>query len=922
MTDLIKKKYWLVPLMLAVGVFSYSWIFRSGTVDYNTEVKPLLNKRCITCHGGVRRKGGFSLMFRDDALAKTESGKPAIIPGDPDHSDFMRRLTTHDPEDRMPYHDKPLDEKEIETLRKWISEGANYGTHWAYAPVKAVPVPKPRGAFFGLLPWKKPEVARNDIDYFIQDRLAREEMKPSAEAAKEILLRRVAIDLTGLPAPASLSRKFMENRDPTAYEQLVDSLLALPQYGERWTAMWMDLARYADTKGYERDDNRSIWRYRDWLIHAFNADKPYNTFLTEQLAGDLLPGATNEQFIATAFHRNTMTNDEGGTENEEFRTAAIIDRVNTTWETLMGTTFTCVQCHGHPYDPFRHDEYYRFMAFFNNTRDEDTYADYPLLREYHGLDSARYGQVLSFIRGNAAAQTVSDYDRFLRTGQPAINSLVADSFANAELADTKWLIMRKNSAARIRRVGLTGKTHLLFRCMTYTTDGKLVVRLDSAKGRELFHTTLPGTNGQWKLMETDIPVVSGSHDIHLEFASKKLDAQTDNGAMFDWFWFNTPFPGMGQPGYDSTHRNFLDLVASDKPTTTPVMMDNPQELFRPTQVFVRGNWLVKGETVTPAVPHSLNAFPKGAPMNRLGLAQWMTSTENPLTARTLVNRLWAQLFGQGLAETLEDLGTQGMPPTHRELLDYLAYGFMHNMNWSVKSLLKEMVMSGTYRQDSRASQDMLQKDPQNRLYARGPRVRLDAEQLRDQALAVSGLLSLKMYGPSVMPYQPAGIWLSPWNGQSWQQSEGNEQYRRSIYTYWKRTSPYPAMLTFDGSAREVCLARRIRTNTPLQALTLLNDSAMLVASRQLAYAMGEPVPGQVKAAIARGYHAIMGRAADDRRLAVLEKLYGVALDRYRKDPAATCAINGLMDRHDTPGTAAMIVVAGAMLNLDEFITKN
>jgi len=921
MTDLIKKKYWLVPFIIVVGLASYSWIFSTRAVDYNAQVKPILNKKCISCHGGVRRKGGFSIMFREDAVAPTESGKPAIIPGDPDRSEFIRRLTSHSPEDRMPYHDKPLAEEEINILRQWIREGANFGTHWAYAPIREVAPPKPKGALWGLLPAGKPDFVRNDVDYFILDKLHAEGLTPSGEADKRILIRRVSLDLTGLPAPRSIADRYLADNSDKAYPDLVDSLLALPTYGERWTGMWLDLARYADTKGYERDDSRSIWRYRDWLIKSFNQDMPYDRFLTEQLAGDLLPSPSDEQLIATAFHRNTMTNDEGGTDNEEFRTAAVMDRVNTTWQALMGTSFTCAQCHGHPYDPFKQDDYYKFLAFFNNSRDEDSWSEYPLLKEFHGQDSLKFLGLKEWLDRNAKADAARDILHFVKTGQPAINSLLADSFANAELADTKWLIMRKNSAARLKQVALTDRNHLLFRAQTYTPDGHLVVRLDSAHGRELLRFSLPETKGQWQLFNVSLPEVKDKHDLHIEYASSSLTLQTQNGIMFDWFRFTSEFPGQAGPDRDSAYRHYLDLVSSDKVTSTPIMLDNPEDMYRPTRIFVKGNWLVKGDEVRAAVPNSLNPMPKGAPANRLGLSQWMTSPENPLVSRTLVNRLWEQLFGTGLAETLEDLGTQGTPPTHRELIDHLSYRFMHEMKWSMKNLLREMVMSATYRQDSRVTPEGSQKDPYNRYYARGPRVRLDAEELRDQALAVSGLLSPGMYGPSVMPWQPAGIWLSPWNGQSWKQSDGAEQYRRSVYTYWKRTSPFPAMIMFDGSAREVCLARRIRTNTPLQALTLLNDSSILVASRQLAEHMAGSGT-EVRAEIGKGYEAIMGRSADMRKVEALEKLYRTALDKYKKDPEAACAMNGLQLPGDASGRAALVVVAGALLNMDEFITKN
>ena len=379
----LNKKWWLATIVLLGIIVFLMFSMRRQTVDFNAQVKPIFNKKCITCHGGVRRKAGFSLLFRAEALMKNESGKPAIIPGDPEHSEMIRRLTLKDPEERMPYKHEALSKDEIEILKKWIKEGAVWGDHWAYVAVKPVEVPKPKSSLFGLIPAKKIEWAKNDIDYFIYDKLKQEKLSPSPAADKATLLRRVSLDLIGMPAPENLSQKFLNDRSDTAYENLVDSLLASKHYGERWTSMWLDLARYADTKGYEKDGGRSIWRYRDWLINAFNNDEPYNKFLTEQIAGDLLPNPTDAQYIATAFQRNSMTNDEGGTDNEEFRTAAVLDRVNTTWEALMGTTFACVQCHSHPYDPFKHDEYYKFMAFYNDTRDEDSYADYPLLRTYN-----------------------------------------------------------------------------------------------------------------------------------------------------------------------------------------------------------------------------------------------------------------------------------------------------------------------------------------------------------------------------------------------------------------------------------------------------------------------------------------------------------------------------------------------------------
>ncbi len=922
MKTIVRKKYWIIFAIIVLGILSYSYVFTKSRIDYNTQVKPIFNKKCISCHGGVKQKSGFSLLFRSEALGKTESGKPAIVPGDPDHSEMIRRLMEKDPEERMPYKEEPLNEEEISILKQWIKEGAIWGDHWAYIPVKQVKVPKPRGALWGLLPAKKIAWVKNDIDYFIFEKLKEEKLEPSPEADKTRLLRRVSLDLIGLPAPQELTDQYLKDTTKKAFENLVDSLLVLPQYGERWTTLWLDLARYADTKGYERDDHRSIWRYRDWLIKAFIEDKPYDEFLIEQLAGDMLPNATDEQYIATAFHRNTMTNDEGGIDNEEFRTAAVIDRVNTTWEALMGTTFGCVQCHSHPYDPFRHKEYYKFLAFYNNTRDENTYAEYPLLHEYKKEDSTKFIKLQNWLAANTIEKEQNEIIRFLKTWQPTVNGLVADSFINSELFDTKWMVMRKNSAARIKHIDLSGKNRLIYRYTAWPKDGRLTIRLDSAKGQVLTTIQIPISKKGWKFHEVEFPEVKGIHDLHLEYASKKLKKQDDNGVLLDWFYFTNSFPGKDKPGYDSSSKYFWDLLNTSKVEVTPVMMENPDFLFRTSQVFERGNWLVKADTVSPDVPHSMNPLPAGAPRNRLGLAMWLAAKENPLTARTMVNRLWEQLFGQGLAETLEDMGTQGIPPTHRELLDNLSWKFMNDYEWSIKKLLKEMVMSATYRQDSKITPESLKKDQFNKFYARVPRIRLSAEQLRDQTLFVSGILSKKMYGQSVMPYQPEGIWLSPWADRYWEKSTGEDQHRRAVYTYWKRTAPYPSMLSFDGTAREVCTARRIRTNTPLQALTTMNDPAHIDASRHFAYRLQKEAGPDIRKMISRGYQLAMGDTISPQILSAFEKLYYEALPGFKADKDKTCGIIGIMNEKNNPETAALVVVTNAILNLDEFITKN
>jgi len=937
-----------IAVLLAITILtaaSFSW-FRAEQVDYNTQVKPILNKHCMKCHGGVRHKGGFNLLTRELALQPTESGQSAIVPGEPGKSEMMRRINCSDPEERMPYQEKALNKAEISVLAQWIAEGAPWDIHWAYRAIELPPVPKPKGTIWNFWQPKTTNWVKNDLDWFIYDRFQREQLHPTPEANPMSLLQRVSLDLTGLPAPEPLAQSFRSDTSAYAYERLVDSLLASPRFGERWASVWLDLARYADTKGYERDGNRTIWKYRDWLIRAFNADMPYNQFLTEQLAGDLLPDPTNDQYIATAFHRNTMTNDEGGTDNEEFRVAAVVDRVNTTWEALMGTTFACVQCHSHPYDPFMHEEYYKFYAFFNNSRDEDTYEEYPLLRHFSSADSLKLLDLKQWLQ-QYAPERAKAISTFLKTWQPAIYSIAADSFTNCDLYDTKWLTMRNHAKARIKNVDLTGKTQLIWRCAAAVDKGRWTVHLDSPEGPLLFSTAVKNTKGKKTIQALEFQPVSGIHDLWLCYKNPLLKKPTDSGMFYDWFHFAAPFPGKGQPGYVASEAEFWRLLSADL-SGTPIMLDPTPDLARVTRVFERGNWLVKGEKVTPDVPHLLLPLPANAPRNRLGMAHWMTDPQHPLTSRTMVNRVWEQLFGLGLAETLEDLGTQGIPPTHRELLDYLAWQLMHEHHWSLKKLLKQIVCSATYRQDSKVSAEALAYDPYNKFCARGPRVRLSAEQIRDRTLAVAGILSEKMYGPGVMPFQPEGIWNSPWNDDSWTLSKGEDQYRRAIYTFWKRGAPYPSMLTFDGTTREVCAARRVRTNTPLQALVTLNDSVYVEAARVFAKNIEKAGITEPESQIRQAYQRAIGLPISPEKLVILKNLYDRALVVFQKDPEAVKHLLGLMepkkkatDRYGkvppkpniivalpptiTPeqlaGTAALTVTANAILNLDEFVTK-
>lgn len=926
---LLKASLFLISAILLAAALPYIHVAR---IDYNAQVKPILNKHCISCHGGVKRQAGFSLLTREAALAPTESGRPAIRPGNPDGSEMIRRLLSHDPEHRMPYKEAALDEAEINILKQWIKEGAHWELNWSYRPVEAPNVPKPKARFWGLWPAETNPWPQNGLDWYVLDRLQKENMHPSAPADRNTLAQRVSMDLIGLPLPDALQDSFLREGSSMPYATLVDSLLASPRFGERWASTWLDLARYADTKGYERDSRRFIWRYRDWTIRAFNEDMPYDRFLTEQLAGDLLPHPAEDQLIATGFHRNTMTNDEGGTDNEEFRIAAVMDRVSTTWTALMGTTFNCVQCHSHPYDPFQHEEYYQFMAFFNNTRDEDTWEDYPALRHFSKADSLKLLKLKGWLDQNLAVQEAGDIQHFIKTWQPAHYSVATDSFRNCELYDTKWLTMRNRGQARLKKLNLERKNQLVWRYAANVDNGRLNVHLDQPEGPLLFSTNIKKTNGR-EIQAIDFNPVAGTHDLWFRYENPSLKTPEETGLMFDWLRFTNTFPGQEKPGWASAKDSFWHLLRTGS-EFTPIMQENPPDMARQTYVFERGNWLVQGDAVQPGTPKILPPMPQGSPRNRLGLAQWLCDKQNPLTARTMVNRVWEQLFGLGLAETLDDLGSQGMAPSHPELLDYLAWRFMHEHQWSMKKLLREIVLSATYCQDSRTDQAAFERDPRNELLARGPRLRLSAEQLRDKALAVAGLLSQKMYGPGVMPFQPAGIWKSPWSGDNWVKSSGEDQFRRSIYTFVKRSSPYPSAVTFDLAPREVCSAQRIRTNTPLQALVTLNDSVFVEAARFLADSIVNKGPRSEKEWISMAYQKAIGRAISPEKLTVMENLYQKGIRYYTENPKEAQLLLGVLPAK--PGAkmpaqssqkpiverAALSLVTNAILNLDEFVVKS
>lgn len=901
-------------ILVFICVVSCSWACQEKRVDFSTQVKPILNKKCISCHGGVKRSANFSVLFRKEALDTTESGKFGIIPGDPGHSEMIRRITSNDPEVRMPYKEEPLTAEEINILTEWVDQGAEWGDHWAYVPPVPPGVPVSEKKIAGI--FSSEDWVKNDIDYFILEKLSEHELTPSPAATKAILLRRIYLDLIGLPPTPDQVQSFLKDDSHNAYEKVVDELLASPRFGEKWASWWLDMARYSDTKGYERDAGRTIWRYRDWVIRAFNRDMPFDQFSIEQLAGDLLPNPSDDQLIATAFHRNTMNNDEGGTEDEEFRVAAVVDRVSTTWEVWQSTTMACVQCHTHPYDPFLHEDFYKSMAYFNNTRDEDTNSEHPNLRTYTEEDQEKLESIRKWVRTNSGSEEELEANLFLKTLEPKYHPHDFDEFVNGELIDTKWLGIRPGGSARLKQIKLDGKTHLFFNYGTPHTGGTFEIRLDDLNGPVIGRGRIEKTAGSRKTVSFPLTPTSGRHDLYFIFNNGLL-APDKPVCSVDWFAFRGDLPGKDKPAFASIRSSFMELLNASV-ENTPVMIENNQEQRRTTHIFERGNWLAKGEVVEPGVPESLNPFPAGEPNNRLGFARWLFNKENPLTARTAVNRFWEQIFGTGIVETLEDFGTQGATPTHQELLDWLALRFMNEHRWSVKALLKEIVMSATYQQDSRVTDEHLTKDPSNQYLSRAPRVRLSAEQVRDQALAVSGLLSRKMFGKSVMPYQPEGVWNSVYNGEEWKQSTGEDLYRRSVYTYMKRTSTYPSLMMFDGSSREVCVSRRLRTNTPLQALVTLNDSSFVVAARHFAMKMmesGKNTDEQIK----EGYRMLVINDIQDSKVGIFRKLYEDAVQRYSQDKEAAKLLTASAEA--TPQLAAMTVVANAMMNLDEVVMK-
>ena len=1004
-------------MILAVLVLDVTRVDAEDSIDFNRDVKPILAQHCWKCHGGVRREGGLSLLFRDEALKPNKQGDVAIVAGKPDDSELMYRLTVDDEEERMPPKGKGLTKKQVETFRRWIADGASYQDHWSRVKIVHSALPEVQNKS-----WPK-----SDLDYFVLAKIEASGLKPSPQASRYELIRRLSLDLTGLPPAPREVEAFVTDKSPKAYENLVDRLLASPAYGERWARLWLDMARYADTQGYEKDRKRVIWRYRDWVIDAFNRDLPFDQFTIEQIAGDLLPNPTTDQLVATAFHRNTMTNTEGGTDDEEFRVAAIMDRITTTWQVWMGTTFNCVQCHNHPYDPFELTDYYSFFAFLNQTQDNDQPNESPTIPSPSSEQQQRIAELNKQIqqaKGDleserprlVAAQTKWEQGLRQSAGQwEVLDPLKFESKNGAtlkKLKDKSILASGKRPDKDVYtvtvRTKLTGMTAFRIEALPDRSlpkkgqgragNGNFVVTEfrvsasgpvsfaratatfeqtiankgnpfkrwaaaaaidNNAKGEKWGWAVLPHvTTAQTAVFETAANVRPKSNGTLVFTIEQNHGGGNHTLGRFRLSATTAPRPVAALPANiakiiatDPARRNqkqkselasyYLSItpgaqsvpdrivqldkqLKAIKPPTTPIMRELPAGKQRTTHVFVRGSFMSKGQEVSPGLPSWMPPLPKGAPANRLGLAKWLVDPSNTLTSRVQANRYWENFFGRGLVSTAEDFGRLGEPPSHPKLLDWLAVQFM-NDGWSMKKFCKLLVMSATYRQSSNAHPELLKRDPNNLLLTRGPRFRLSAEAVRDQALAVSGLLSRKMYGPSVMPPQPVGVWQIVYSGDKWATSKGEDKYRRGLYTFWRRTAPYPSMMAFDATSREFCVVRRIRTNTPLAALVTLNDPVYIEAAQALARRVTKEGDKEARKRAALAFELCMIRKPKAEELDRIIKLYKGELAHYRQNVDAAKKIagynTGTANGAEPAELAAWTVVGNVIMNLDEFLTK-
>ena len=1026
-------------------------------VDFPRDVLPILSDACFRCHGpdeGARE--GHDLRLDTKAgLFRKRSQITVVKPGDPADSELVVRIASLDPEEMMPPPDaqRRLKPAEAALIRRWVEEGAPWSAHWSFLPVADATPPGP------------PHIA--PIDRFIRARLQGEGLDLSPEADRERLIRRVTLDLTGLPPTPAETEVFASDVAPGAYERVVDRLLASPRFGERMATDWLDLARFADTHGYQMDRPRAMWAWRDWVIQAFNKNLPFDRFATWQIAGDLLPDATKEQRLATAFNRLHNQNEEGGIVEEEYRQAYIADRVTTFGTAFLGLTLECTRCHDHKFDPLTQRDFYSLGAFFQNIDEagQISYAGFadsmpvptmllttaaedsrltalrqqaagaeealaearrnaqpafeswlakkpvaplslpvPLAR--YALDALSDGQIRNGVRGGKPGKAV-ETPRFVTSPRGPVAELDGESgFTFPEVGHFKrtdpftlglWLqapaqplpraVVVHHSRAPVD-AGSRGYEILLENgrvafslhylwpgaSLKVVTAGALLpgewvhvtATYDGSSRAEGAHLYVNGTAARLEVVRDglykDITYAKGEPDLAIGFRFR--DNGFKGGRVTDFAVFDrelTPLEAAELAGRDTLAAAWTMPPAQLTPTTREALFgyfttyfDEPtqaaartlrasreeqnalvmrlpeamvmQELPQPKRAFIlqRGAYDAPGAEVRADTPAVLPAFPAGAPRNRLGLAQWLTAPANPLFARVTVNRLWQLMFGRGLVETSDNLGAQGSPPSQPELLDWLARDFVAG-GWEVKRALRQIACSATYRQSSQGTPELLARDPQNILLTRGPARRLTAEMLRDQALALGGLLADKIGGPSVKPYQPPGLWEEIAMGKPhYETGHGDDLHRRSLYTFWKRTVPPPGMVLFDAGERNVCTVRRQSTNTPLQALALLNDVQMVEAARFIGQRMLREGGVTCDAQLAWGFRLVTGRRATQRELAILDALYAGQRAEFVADPGAADKLNAFGETATDPALPAIdrataTAVAQALLNFDEAV---
>jgi hypothetical protein len=992
--------------------------------DY-APVQAVFTAKCVRCHGPQKQKSGLRLDTWGAALEGGMDG-PSILPGKSAESDLVRRILG-ETKPRMPYREPPLDAAEIAVIRAWIDAGAP-GPAEARAEPAAPKAEAPLTKHWAYVKPVRPEVpavqrkewVKTPIDAFVLARLEHEGLEPSPEASRETLLRRVTLDLTGLPPTSAEIDAFLADTSAAAYETVVDRLLASPHYGERWARPWLDLARYADTNGYEKDRRRTGWEWRDWVITAFNSDMPFRQFTVEQIAGDMLKDAGPAQRVATGFHRNTLLNQEGGIDVEEARWETLVDRVNTTATVWLGTTLACAQCHNHKFDPFPQKDYYRMLAFFDNSEYRVEGEGPKVTDKWIVEPELELATPAQAARKKSLEEEIARVRERLEAPSPALASAQAAWERERTAPAPAWTTLRPTSARSAGGATLEVAGDGIVTASgpnpdrdTYTLGARLpagpitAFRIEAlaepprgAPGRADYGAFVvtrlaveavpPGgrprpvplaraeadsdasaaglldrddetgwggsdpTHSYTAVVQPSAPVVPGSTvAITLEHQGKQ---PRNNLRRFRLSVTSSPDPWGGlalpdkiqaivvipksqrreeqqkelaayyrglSPSREPDRRKLRELRKALVELAIPTAMtlrERPTGERPSTPLRVRGAFTSPGERLYAAVPAALHPLPESAMPNRLGLALWLVDENNPLTPRVTVNRIWEQYFGRGLVETSEDFGTQGDRPSHPELLDWLATELLEQ-GTRLKPIHRLIVLSATYRQSSGVPPALRERDPYNRLLARGPRFRVEAEMVRDIALAVSGLLSGKVGGPSVFPFQPEGIWDNPYSDDRWQTSPGEDRYRRGLYTFTRRTAPYPGLTVFDAPSREFCTARRVRTNTPLQALTTLNDPVFFEAARALAARTLKEAAAAPEERAAHAFRLCTARRPQHPELAPLLSFEERQLARFKADPEAARAVAGPAPAGEAAELAAWTMVANVLLNLDETLTK-